>query len=264
MTLPLVSTTGEKFTYKWPNRDSMDWNSKMHIAMFHKWRKQVIDRRLGATASSAPKTTRPHWTEREQGSIRSLMKARVEEKDELLILKDFDAITKEHNEIHIGKEIRIGEKTPAGWNSVGKWCKGSINKAPHILSARTPNAVYAQAIRWPETREMIKQSNANKYTEVGKDISKGRGLLPDDLEGDQVEEDDYTQEELDQESVAGNMDNDLYNSSTSGKEDEGENIEERQDHGRNFDHHLEESSDDEDEDQRPARNQTGGRRITAR
>jgi hypothetical protein len=241
----------------------MDWNDKKCIANIHKWRKQIIDRRLGAAASAAPKTTRPHWTEREQGSIHSLMKARMEEKGEKLILKDFVGISKEHNENHVGKEIRIGEKTPAGYNSQGKWSKGSIVKERHTLGPRTANAVYAQAIRWPETKGMIKQSQGKANSGVGNDASAGQALLPDELEGDEVDKEDYTQEPLDQESVAGDMDNELYHSSTSDGEDEDEDTVGHQCHGGDFDPHLDESSDDEDEGQRPASNQTGALCVSA-
>ena len=275
MTLPMVDIKGNKFTYRWPHRKNMDWNDKKHIAGVHKWRKQLIDRRLGSLDLTILKTTRPHWTEREQASIQSLMRARHEEKGDLLQLKDFEDITEEHNRTFEGVEIRVGERTPSGRNTNGKMSKGSIVKIAHVLGRRTAYAVYSQAQRWKGGSEYVSKSSPRAGIANEDQKASVDPVLPtDNLPGSEAEE-DYTEGYVNPD-VRGDMDNDLYHSDTSddgdaGDQDEEDDEEEEDEetrkaprgHGRNFDAHLEDSSDDEDEGWRPASNQTSARPIPA-
>jgi len=223
----------------------MNWNKKEDLARAHKWRKQVLDRTLNRHRGEGPdpnKKTRPHWTEREQASVEGYIRKQIRAKRARLTHHDWQIISDNHNAAFFGKEIRIGEKTPAGKNNKGGMTKAGRVKTAHILPARTMNAIYSQAQRWPCTKQLLLDEYALLQIPVdeaadaadAKKIRSGSqgGSAEDGYSTDSDEDDDDDEEEL---NVIGSP----------------------------IDPNLEDSSDDEEDDQRPASNQTGARLIQA-
>ncbi|KAF4630448.1 hypothetical protein G7Y89_g7690 [Cudoniella acicularis] len=152
----LRSTKGRSYAFHYPHRYSMDWNSKADLAKADKWRKQIFNRRLNkGDGESHMKDRRPHWSEREKESIKQLIRERIQKIGGKLNKVDWDKITLKHNRRFVGTTIFAGEKLPYSETSSGYFTKGSIVKVSHTLPARTWGAIYSQAQRWPDVKNMM-------------------------------------------------------------------------------------------------------------
>lgn len=245
--LKLVASTGIQYPYEFIHRHEMDWNDKKMIAMAHKWRKQVIDRTLDkhhGPGVDSTKKTRPHWTEREQGMCEVYIRNQIREKRARLTKVDWEIISRKHNAYFVGKEIKVGEKTPAGKNNKGGMTKAGKVKTAHILPARTINAIYSQAQRWPQTKEMIQEEYARLQVPIDEAVERetARALQAANAAQAGAEADD----------------DDSSNSSDEDEDEEDLNV---SGSPKGPDSDLEDSSDDEEDDQRPASNQSGARPI---
>jgi hypothetical protein len=224
----------------------MDWNDKKKLAQAHKWRKQVLDRTLNkhrGPGIDTSKKTRPHWTEREQGSVEYFISRQIREKRARLSQRDWQVISDNHNRRFVGKKVKVGEKTPSGKNNKGGMTKAGRVKTAHTLPARTVNAIYSQAQRWPQTKALIEQEYALLQIPVDEaaDAAEAK-TLAGGTQGSPIDGDDQ--------------------STSSSDEDEDDDDEEELNVSDSpIDHDLEDSSDDEEDDQRPASNPTGARPI---
>lgn len=245
--LKLRATDNKVYPYVYVHRGTMNWNSKDHIAKAHKWRKQVLDRTLNkyrGEGQDPNKKTRPHWTEREQASVEGYIRRQIRLKRARLTSHDWQTISDNHNAAFVGKQIRIGERTPTGKNNKGGMTKAGRVKTAHTLPPRTVNAIYSQAQRWPCTKQLI----ADEYA-----------LL-------QITVDEATEAEEAKKIRNGNQGGPGGNSSStadSDEEDDDDDDEELNVIGSPIYSGLEDSSDDEEEGQRPASNQTGALLIAA-
>jgi hypothetical protein len=244
--LKLVATTGIKYPYEFIHRHTMDWNDKKKVAQAHKWRKQVLDRTLNkfrGQGVDTSKKTRPHWTEREQGSVEYFIQKQIREKRARLSQRDWQVISDNHNRRFVGKKVKVGEKTPSGKNNKGGMTKAGRVKTAHTLPARTVNAIYSQAQRWPQTKALIEKEYASLQIPVDEaaDAAEAKSIAGG-TQGRAAVDDDQS-------------------STSSEDEDDDDEEEELNVSGSPIDADLEDSSDDEEEDQRPASNPTGARPI---
>ncbi|KAH8661538.1 hypothetical protein BGZ60DRAFT_530488 [Tricladium varicosporioides] len=152
----LIDTNGKKHKFAYVRRQTMDWNKKEDIARADKWRKQIFNRRLNkGDGEKHLRDRRPHWSEREKDSIATLVKERISTTGRRLNTHDWTIIASEHNKKFAGTQVRIGEKLPISTTPKGGLTKGGVVKVPHTITTRTAGAIYSQAQRWPDVKEMM-------------------------------------------------------------------------------------------------------------
>ena len=222
--LTLKATTGKIYKFPYTKIDEIDLDNKRQVADLNKWRDQLIRRKLGMDAQKAK--TRPHWVEKEMATINHLVRETIR-KSQRLGAEEWKEVTTKFNAKFAGTWAEVGEKLAASKKPKSEeMTRGGILKKRHQLGERTWGAIRLQAYRWPEVRDTM-NTEMEKFAiqDENDDGEQGKeGETKEKSNGEETENDDE----------------------------------------KELDPVLEDESDDEFDDQRPASDPSGSRAVAAR
>jgi hypothetical protein len=243
--LNLWDTKGNLHKRFFPEKDEENWNDAHWISEANKWRNQVLRRMMKHDPTFFARGIRPKWGMRETNSLKAEIKEKVREVgNRRLTGQEWEEVTEAHNKIFAGTTLRAGERL------IG----GDTSKSTQDISKRTPVAIKAlfernNALR-AFYRELVVETEI-KIVEEGAGNNGGEKGLVEGL-GDIESSGELPKDEMD---LDGLSDEETDKQSPSKKTDKGNR------HGGEHDARLEDSSDDEDDNQRPASTQNGARLI---
>jgi hypothetical protein len=231
--LTLKDTKGNLHKRFFPEKDKEKWDDSKWISDANRWRNQVLRRIMRHDPTFKGRGIRPKWGMREAISLKAEVQKKVKEVgNRRLTGQEWEEVTQAHNKRFAGSKVFAGERLMGG----------QINKSSQDIEKRTAVAIRALFERNHELKTFF--NDLIVETVVKHDVAGGSGDVKMKAEvssEDQIDLARLIDDETDDESPT-----------KKGTDDQ---------HGGEIDLKLEEPSDDEDEDQRPASTQNGARCI---
>jgi hypothetical protein len=223
----LTSTQGEKIRFPYRGDIAEDWNDPNFIAYVNKWRDQIFRRRgLTEQTPAGGVKRRSKYSDREKEYLRFKIKRHMRQTKRWLTGDDWKVITEEHNARFKGKKTKVGERLASGKQATIEF----------EIVERSTSSLKLQFKR-SELKEIETEILAEDEIVLATPLALATGSTPRPTKQEAKEEKDDEKEEDSEDSES----------------DDGEGVPMG----------VEEDTDDEFEDQRPAGNTTGGILINA-